>query len=108
MPSREVAHALVLGVQDHVLARVGRQPQAPLVGTAAQRGQLLGALLHLSTKPRQVGVSRIGSERRRHAVHLDAGIAEVAEDRAQMVDRHAQVRLGLPATRVVRREATAS
>ena len=37
----------------------------------ADRRELLGALAHLVVELRQVGMARVGRERRRHAVHAD-------------------------------------
>ena len=100
--------ARVLRVQDRVLARVGAEADAELVRTGADRGEPLRAAGRLVAEPRQVRVARVGGERRRHPVHADVLRVEVVQDRLEHVQGDAQIRLGLVAARVVRRESTAA
>ena len=95
----------VLGVEDDVLARVGGEPDVRGAGRGAERRELVAALVHLAVELRQVGVGRVGRERRRHPVHADAVARAVVDDGVQRLERPAQVRAGLPAARVVARQA---
>jgi hypothetical protein len=98
-------HALLGRVQHRVLARMRREPDAALARQPAHRGELLRALLDLAVELRQLGMARVGRERGGHPVHPDVVRVAVVEDRPQPLERVAQVRPGLPAARVVRRQA---
>jgi hypothetical protein len=53
---RRVTHVVVRGVQDDVLAWVGRQPQVELPGALPQRLELRARLAQLAVELRQVRV----------------------------------------------------
>ena len=102
----EPPDALVLGVQDGVLAGVGRQadPQA-----RGQRADLGEPLARTPAAGRGTGSAR-GATRTAPA-RWPSGTSRCrgrrgTEDRLEVVERDAQVGLGLPAPRVVRRQPT--
>jgi len=80
------AHGGILGVQHDVLPRVRGEPQSEPGRDPTELRELLGAVLHLSMEPGQVGVGRVGRERRGHPVHRDVRIREVGEDRPQALE----------------------
>ena len=67
-----------------------------------RRPELALALLDLVVELGEVGMSGVWGQVRGHPVHADVSPVEVVEYGVQALDRHAQVRAGLPAPRVVR------
>ena len=98
----------IVGVEDRVLAGVAREPDAELAHASADLGKSLRAPGGLVPELRQVGMAGIGRQVRRHPVEADVVRVEVGEDRVEAVERDAEVRARLPATRVVRRAAAAA
>jgi hypothetical protein len=95
------AHGIRLGVQNGVLAGVGGQADAALARHCAQCGQLGRALVYLGMKLGQIRVAGIGRQGGRHPVHADVELLQSIKDRGQVLQRHAEMRSGLPASRVV-------
>jgi hypothetical protein len=64
--------------------------------------QLVRTFVDLAVELGHLGMAGVGRQRGRHSIHADVTVLETIEDRPQALKRDPQVRLRLPAPRVVR------
>ncbi len=106
----EVGHGFlgegfVFAVEDDELGGVEGEADVGLAGETADVREVGGGLTDDGMELRHVGVGGVGSEVGRHAVHVDAVLAEVPEDVAEIAERDAEVGVGAVAAGVVGLEA---
>ena len=92
--NRLVDDRRVLGVEDRVLARMGREAEPQSGGLARHRGERIRGLVDLAAvvELREIWVSPVRDRLARQPVHRDADSLQRAEDPAEQLQRAAQMR----------------
>ena len=91
----------IRAVQNNELRRMERQAQVERLGLGAERGKLGRAVPHHGMELRHVGMGRIGREIRGHPVHRDPVLRQKVEDAVEVLQRDLEMRVLLPAPRIV-------